>query len=329
MKHLITILLFAFPVLLYAQFPNNPNKIRLGFQTTGNGLIYRSSAAPTQFPTGYNSPFQQYDTVANVLWVYQDSFWYATNTVRRSTPPPYSSTSSGLTLVYGHATWQSTVDYHRYEYIANDSIEAWIPATGVFYGDTIPSDIAATGSTGAVKYTAALWNKVPTDSLFRHDGASWVFIGSGGGGSFYAGADTGTPSEIAAGDTLRVLGGYGANTTVTGDTVTVIVDTTQIATLSDVANAGFVVDADTGTPQTIASGDTLQINSGWGVNTTVGATGVVTVTGDSTQVATQFDISALHSGSLTSGRIPRATGTYTLGPMAYFAMTARYWPWEG
>ena len=77
-------------------------------------------------------------------------------------------------------------------------------------------------------------------------------------------------------------------------------------------SSSFIVDADTGTPQTIATGDTLQINSGWGANTTVGATGVVTVTGDSTQVATQFDISALHSGPLTAGRIPRATGTYTL-----------------
>lgn len=77
-------------------------------------------------------------------------------------------------------------------------------------------------------------------------------------------------------------------------------------------SSSFIVDADTGTPQTIATGDTLQINSGWGVNTTVGATGVVTVTGDSTQVATQHDISTHVAGPLTAGRIPRATGTYTL-----------------
>jgi hypothetical protein len=313
MKHVILLLISFLPVLLYAQYPANPNKIRLGFQTTGNGLIYRAGSAPTQFPTGYNSPFQQYDTVANVLWVYQDSFWYATNTVRRSTPPPYSSTASGLTLVYGHATWQDSDDEQRYEYVANDSIEAWVPAVGIHYAISAPADIAATGSTGAVEYTAALWNKTPTDSLFRHDGSNWVFIGKSG--PHFVRGDSGALQSVAEGDTLTLVGLFGIDiVTASGDTVTVMVDTTQIATQSDLGaiSTSFVVDADTGTPQTIASGDTLQINSGWGANTTVGATGVVTVTGDSSQVATQYDIVALHTGPLTAGRIPRATGTYTL-----------------
>lgn len=296
MKHIALLILLLLPCALFAQYPNNPNKIRLGFQTTGNGLTYRGSGAPTQFPTGYNSPFQQYDTVANVLWVYQDSFWYATNTVRRSTPPPYSSTSSGLTLVYGHATWQDSDDEQRYEYVANDSIEAWVPAVGIYYATSAPADIAATPTTGAVEYTAALWNKVPTDSLFRHDGANWVFIGKSG--PHFVRGDSGALQDIAEGDTLTITGGYGVNVvTAAGDTVTVIVDTTQIATQYDLSqiSTSFVVDADAGTPQTIASGDTLQINSGWGVNTTVGATGLITVTGDSTQVATLYDVSVVQA----------------------------------
>ena len=296
MKHIALLILLLLPCALFAQYPNNPNKIRLGFQTTGNGLIYRGSGAPTQFPTSYNSPFQQYDTVANVLWVYQDSFWYATNTVRRATPPPYSSTSSGLTLIYGHATWQDSDDEQRYEYVANDSIEAWVPAVGIYYATSAPADIAATPTTGAVEYTAALWNKVPTDSLFRHDGANWVFIGESG--PHFVRGDSGALQDIAEGDTLTITGGYGINiVTATGDTVTVIVDTTQVATPYDLTliSTSFVTDADTGTPQTINSGDTLQINSGWGVNTTVGATGLITVTGDSTQVATLYDVSVVQA----------------------------------
>jgi hypothetical protein len=67
MKHI----LFAFlllPVLLFAQYPNSPNKSRLGYQTTGDGLIWRGVAADTSFkPIGLNMPYFQLDTVNGIL----------------------------------------------------------------------------------------------------------------------------------------------------------------------------------------------------------------------------------------------------------------------
>jgi len=67
MKHI----LFAFlllPVLLFAQYPNSPNKSRLGYQTTGDGLIWRGVAADTSYkPIGFNMPYFQLDTVNGIL----------------------------------------------------------------------------------------------------------------------------------------------------------------------------------------------------------------------------------------------------------------------
>lgn len=177
--------------------------------------------------------------------------------------------------------------------------------------ETSGTGLSLTAPDNSTGISPQLQSRIESHNMILIDGILTGIIGDSIT-SFFADADAGALQEVQTGDTLRVLGGYGVNTTIAGDTITVTADTTQLATLSDVANAGFVADADSGTPQTINSGDTLQINSGWGVNTTVGATGVVTVTGDSTQVATQHDISTHVAGPLTAGRIPRATGTYTL-----------------
>lgn len=67
MKHIL-LLFLLFPVLLFAQYPNTGNKARLGYQTTGDGLIWRGVAADTVIkPRTTANAYFQLDTVNRVL----------------------------------------------------------------------------------------------------------------------------------------------------------------------------------------------------------------------------------------------------------------------
>jgi hypothetical protein len=67
MKQIIFILCLL-PTLLFAQYPNSGNKARLGYQTTGDGLIWRGVAADTVTkPRTINNAYFQLDTVNGVL----------------------------------------------------------------------------------------------------------------------------------------------------------------------------------------------------------------------------------------------------------------------
>lgn len=74
MKHILFLLLFL-PVLAYAQFPANPNKIRLGNQTTADGLVVRTAAAPSWTPSSINNAWLAFDTVAAVFYYYDAGTW--------------------------------------------------------------------------------------------------------------------------------------------------------------------------------------------------------------------------------------------------------------
>jgi len=87
MKHLLFFLLFL-PVLAYAQFPNAPNKIRLGNQTTADGLVVRTAAAPSWTPSSVNNAWLAFDTVAAVLYYYDAATWN-----------PFTSGGGGITSV--------------------------------------------------------------------------------------------------------------------------------------------------------------------------------------------------------------------------------------
>jgi len=76
MKHILFLLLFL-PVLAYAQFPANPNKIRLGNQTTADGLVVRTAAAPSWTPSTVNNAWLAFDTVAGVFYYYDAGTWNA------------------------------------------------------------------------------------------------------------------------------------------------------------------------------------------------------------------------------------------------------------
>jgi len=74
MKHILFLLLFL-PVLAYAQFPANPNKIRLGNQTTADGLVVRTAASPSWTPSTINNAWLAFDTVAEKLYYYDGGAW--------------------------------------------------------------------------------------------------------------------------------------------------------------------------------------------------------------------------------------------------------------
>ena len=82
MKRLIFFLLLALPLAVFAQFNNNPNKIRLGYQTTGTGLIAYGDGAPLYTPVNVNNANHYQDTTANIAYYYdfQNNTWVKTGT---------------------------------------------------------------------------------------------------------------------------------------------------------------------------------------------------------------------------------------------------------
>ena len=68
MKNILLLFLFLIPVFLFAQYPTQGNKSRLGYQTTGDGLIWRGVAADTAIkPRTTANAYFQLDTVNRVL----------------------------------------------------------------------------------------------------------------------------------------------------------------------------------------------------------------------------------------------------------------------
>ena len=68
MKKIILLLLILVPAFLFAQYPATGNKQRLGYQTTGDGLIWRGVAADTAIkPRTTANAYFQLDTVNGVL----------------------------------------------------------------------------------------------------------------------------------------------------------------------------------------------------------------------------------------------------------------------
>jgi len=71
MKDSIILFLFLIPTFLFAQYPTTGNKSRLGWQTTGDGLIWRGVSGDTvNKPNNRNYPYFQLDTVNSVLYRY-------------------------------------------------------------------------------------------------------------------------------------------------------------------------------------------------------------------------------------------------------------------
>lgn len=75
MKNILFLLLFLLPLAAFAQYPNAPNKIVLGRQTTGDGLIYRTDSIPNWTPATNRDAWVAFDTEAGVLYYYEGGTW--------------------------------------------------------------------------------------------------------------------------------------------------------------------------------------------------------------------------------------------------------------
>lgn len=68
MKKLSTISFLLLPVLAFCQYPANPNKMRLGVQTTGQGLVFVGDSIPNWTPNAIANAWMSLDTVNNLLY---------------------------------------------------------------------------------------------------------------------------------------------------------------------------------------------------------------------------------------------------------------------
>lgn len=59
----------------YGQYPATGNKQRLGYQTTGDGLVFRGNGAPAYTPTGLNNAWTYLDTVSRNIYTYVGGTW--------------------------------------------------------------------------------------------------------------------------------------------------------------------------------------------------------------------------------------------------------------
>ncbi|MBK8653117.1 MAG: hypothetical protein IPN20_04265 [Haliscomenobacter sp.] len=76
MKRYILFALFCFVAgSAFGQYPANPNKIRLGNQTSGDGLVYRGSGAPAYTPSDYKNAWVYIDSVAGRMYTYRGGAW--------------------------------------------------------------------------------------------------------------------------------------------------------------------------------------------------------------------------------------------------------------
>jgi hypothetical protein len=76
MKKIFIFLLVLIPAFAFAQYPATGNKMRLGWQTTADGLIYRGGTTPSTLPSNLNNAYFWMDTVGYRLLMYNSGIWY-------------------------------------------------------------------------------------------------------------------------------------------------------------------------------------------------------------------------------------------------------------
>lgn len=75
MKYAIVLLLLFFSISLLAQYPDGGRKSRLGYATTGDGLIVQGDGAPNYTPSSLKNAYTYVDTTNNRV------FYFAQGTV--------------------------------------------------------------------------------------------------------------------------------------------------------------------------------------------------------------------------------------------------------
>ena len=77
MRHILFLLFIALTLQAFAQYPATGNKARLGWQTTGDGLVYRGAIGDTATldPSGLNNAWMLLDTANGNLYAYRAKAW--------------------------------------------------------------------------------------------------------------------------------------------------------------------------------------------------------------------------------------------------------------
>lgn len=248
-------------------FPGTANKSVLGRQTTAMGITFFASTPPTTSPIApiddwRNTAYHHVDTVAQVQWTFQGTFWRAQGVVRRLTPPPATIASGATTLDYRFAQWASDSDSTRYYFDIESN--CWTPVQ-VIIRNSAPLNVSATSTTGAVCYNNALWRDSSKDSIAVYTGGTWVYVGgsaSGGGG-----VSDGDKGDI-------VVSGGGTVWTIDNGVVSSSKMTATGVTPGVYTNANVTVDA-AGRITSIASGTSGGVTDGNKGDITVSSSGTV------------------------------------------------------
>jgi len=157
---IISALLFA-GLSLFAQYPNNARKQRLGFQTTGAGLVYIQSGAPAHTPSTDENTWMVLDTTNNVLYYWDETAgaWenllddVVRDTVFQITSVPDTSL---LVPLQGDAFINSTADT-----LGLYSGSGWV----LFYG-TDTDDQTLSGNVSTKEITIEGGNTINLDDWF-------------------------------------------------------------------------------------------------------------------------------------------------------------------
>jgi hypothetical protein len=140
MKHILfAIFIICGSITAFAQYPNAPNKMRLGAQTTGDGLIFRTNAVPTWTPSSLNNAWLAIDTLTGNAYSYQGGEWRLEVAGDLRTVYPQVINKSGTNIKRGQPVM---VDYNQI--IQGDLIRI-LPADGSgTYAGILTMGIAST-----------------------------------------------------------------------------------------------------------------------------------------------------------------------------------------
>jgi hypothetical protein len=95
---------------LLAQYNNSINKMRLGAQTTGDGLVHRTNAIPNWTPSSINNAWLAIDTLTGNAYSYQGGEWRLEVAGDLRTVYPLVINKSGVDIKRGQAVM---VDYNQ------------------------------------------------------------------------------------------------------------------------------------------------------------------------------------------------------------------------